>query len=62
MSSRQLATLVQVVEARPWLTERWLRRLVAERRVAYHKCGGRLLFDLADIDALAEGGRVEAVR
>ncbi len=60
--TRRLATLTQVVEARPWLTERWLRRLVAERRVAYHKCGGRLLFDLDDIDALAEAGRVEAAR
>lgn len=57
--SRHLVTLAQAVEARPWLTERFLRRLVAERRVAFHKVGGRLLFDLSDLDALAERGRVE---
>jgi excisionase family DNA binding protein len=43
------------------LTERWLRRLVYERRVPFHKVGGRLLFDLEDLDKLAESGRVEAV-
>ena len=60
MTNRNLLTLPQVVEARPWLTERYLRRLVYEKRVAYHRVGGRLLFDLADLDALAERGRVEA--
>ena len=57
--SRHLVTLAQAVEARPWLTERFLRRLVAERRVPYFKVGGKLLFDLDDLDALAERGRVE---
>jgi hypothetical protein len=57
--SRQLVTLQQAVEQRPWLTERWLRRLVYERRVPFHKVGNRLVFDLADLDALAEQGRVE---
>ncbi len=61
--ARQLVTLPQAVEARPWLSERWLRRLVAERRVPFHKMPGssRLLFDLADLDRLVEDGRVEAV-
>jgi hypothetical protein len=57
--SRQLVTLQQAVEQRPWLTERWLRRLVYERRVPFHKVGNRLVFDLADLDALVERGRVE---
>jgi hypothetical protein len=34
--------------------------MVAERRIAYHKVDGRVLFDLADLDAYAEAGRVEA--
>lgn len=54
-----LHTLKQTLEARPWLTERWLRVLVYQRRIPYRKVGGRLLFDLADIDALADAGRVE---
>jgi len=58
---RQLATFRQTIEARPWLNDRWLRRIVSERRVSFHKVGGRLLFDLRDIDALAEAGRVESV-
>jgi len=61
--SRRLVTLRQVLDERPWLTERYLRRLVAERRVTFYKPSpGRLLFDLDDIDKLAEVGRVEAVR
>jgi len=61
--SRRLVTLPQALEHHPWLTERYLRRLVAERRIPYYKpSGGRLLFDLADIDALVETSRVEAVR
>jgi len=58
--SRQLVRLRQAVESRPWLTERYLRRLVAERRIGYSKCGRVLLFDLDEIDQLAEAGRVEA--
>jgi hypothetical protein len=58
--TRPLVTLSQAVVERPWLTERWLRRLVYERRVSFHKVGGRLLFDLTDLDRLAESGRVEA--
>lgn len=57
--NRQLRTLAQVLEERPWTTEPHLRRLVKERRVPFHKAGGKLLFDLADIDAYAERGRVE---
>jgi hypothetical protein len=57
---RQLVRLREVPEHRPWASERLLRRLVAERRVAFHKVAGRVLFDLADLDAYAERGRVEA--
>ncbi len=57
--TRHLGTLVQTVEARPWVTERYLRRLVAERRIPFHKAGGKVLIDLDDLDAYAEAGRVE---
>lgn len=57
--SRQLVNIPQALEQRPWLTERFLRHLVAKRRIPYHKVGGRVLFDLADLDAFAEKGRVE---
>jgi excisionase family DNA binding protein len=59
---RHLVTIPQAVDANPWLTERWIRRLIAERRIAYHKAGGRVLLDQDDIDQFSEGGRVEATR
>jgi len=59
--ARQLVPLKQVPEHRTWTTERILRRLVAEKRIAFHKCGGKVLIDLADLDAYSEAGRVEAV-
>lgn len=58
--------LDQLLEARPWLTERWVRRMVAERRIPFSKVGGgpkaRLLFNLSDVDAMVEAGCVEAAR
>lgn len=51
--------LPQAVEARPWLTLRYLRRLIAERRIPFHKVGRFVLVDLADLDTFAERGRVE---
>lgn len=41
------------------MSERWLRRLVYERRIPYHKVGGKVLLALEDLDALVENGRVE---
>lgn len=61
---RQLVPLAEV-HRRPgyeWVTPRRARRLRAEHRVPYHKLDGRIFFDLADIDAYVEAGRVEAVR
>ncbi len=61
MANTDLVTLRQTLDAWPWMTERWLRRLVAERRIPFYKLPGssRLLFDLADLDRLAESGRVD---
>ena len=61
MTTRMLVPLRQVPEHRPWVTERWLRRAVFERRIPFHKLGdGRsspVLIDLDDLDAFAEAGR-----
>ena len=59
MPSRQLVSIKQATQERPWLTERFARRLVYERRVPFHKVGSKVLLDLADLDRLAEAGRVE---
>ena len=58
--ARELVPLIEVPNHRPWANERVLRRLVAEKRVPYHKVGRRVLFDLRDLDDYAEAGRVEA--
>lgn len=41
------------------VSERYMRRLVAERRIAYHKLGRLLRFRLADLEELLQAGRVE---
>jgi excisionase family DNA binding protein len=58
-AARNLMVMNQLLEQRPWLSERYVRRLVNERRIPFHKVGGKLLFDLNDVDRLAEEGRVE---
>jgi len=52
-------TIAQVVDAYP-LTERHLRGLIYQRRVAYTKVGSRVFLDAADVDRLFDTGRVEA--
>ncbi|MFC8046782.1 excisionase family DNA-binding protein [Nocardia sp. NPDC057353] len=41
--------------------ERFIRRLVAERRVVFYKVGGLVRFKVADLEAYAQAGRVEAI-
>jgi hypothetical protein len=57
---KHYVTLKQLVEERPFVTERWVRRKVAERRIPYAKTDGKLLFALEDIDKMVEDSRVEA--
>ena len=57
---RDLVALVDVPDRRPWTTVRWLRRAVYEHRIPYHKVGGKVLIDLADLDTMTEAGRVQA--
>jgi excisionase family DNA binding protein len=56
---RELVPLVEISRHRRWCSVRYARRLVAERRIPFHKVGGRVLLDLADLDFYAEAGRVE---
>jgi excisionase family DNA binding protein len=56
---RDLIPLTKVPDHRPWATVRWLRRATYERRLPFHRVGGKVLVDLADLDAYAEAGRVE---
>jgi excisionase family DNA binding protein len=57
--ARSLVTLTQAERERPWATRRYLRRLIAEKRIGYFKPGGTILVDLDELDAWAEAGRVE---
>lgn len=57
--ARNLALLVDVPKRREFVTQRWLRRAVAERRLGYFKLGGRVLIDLDELDTLIERGRVD---
>ncbi|MEV0678072.1 helix-turn-helix domain-containing protein [Actinosynnema sp. NPDC050436] len=41
-------------------TVRFIRRLIAERRVPFHRLGRLIRFKRADLDAFIEAGRVEA--
>ena len=41
------------------MSERQLRRLVAERRIAFHRFGRSVRFALADLDTYAASCRVE---
>lgn len=40
---------------------RFVRRLVAERRIAFHKIGAHVRFALADLESFAQAGRVEPI-
>lgn len=56
------ATLIDIADAaeRLGVTVRFMRRLVDERRIAFHKIGRYVRFDPADVDRFAMKGRVEA--
>ncbi len=59
VSTSTLRTIPQAIEERPYITERWMRRLVYESRIPYFKVGGRVLVDLTDIDAYVNRGRID---
>jgi excisionase family DNA binding protein len=40
---------------------RFIRRLVAERRIAFHKAGTHVRLAVTDLDAFMQAGRVEPI-
>jgi excisionase family DNA binding protein len=40
---------------------RFVRRLIAERRIAFHKVGAHVRLSVADLDEFIRAGRVEAI-
>ncbi|OLT10141.1 DNA-binding protein [Pseudonocardia sp. CNS-139] len=40
---------------------RFVRRLIAERRIAFHKVGAHVRIAVTDLDAFVQAGRVEAI-
>lgn len=57
----QRRNLVQIDAAGRYIgrTKRTMRQLVAQRRITYYKVGGRLLFDLDDLDRFLDAHRVD---
>jgi excisionase family DNA binding protein len=57
-------TIVDVSGAAQYLgtSERFIRRLVSERRIAYHHVGRLVRFDVADLRAYLDANRVEPLR
>jgi excisionase family DNA binding protein len=54
--------LMSVVEAAEYLgtRERFIRHLIAQRRIRYHKIGGRYVkLKKSDLDAFIEAGRID---
>jgi len=64
MTMNEGAALLPIDEAAARLgtTARFLRRLVAERRIPYFKIGRHVRFRVADLDSFIAAGRVEARR
>jgi excisionase family DNA binding protein len=52
-----------VVEAAEYLNTsvRFVRRLVAERRIAFHKVGAHVRIAVVDLEDFVRAGRVEAI-
>ena len=42
-------------------SQRFVRRLIAERRIAFHHVGRHVRLAVADLDAFMEAGRVDAI-
>ncbi len=64
MSGAGVGRLLSVSEAAEAMgtPERFVRRLIAERRIAYHKIGKYVRIAEVDVLAFVAAGRVEPVR
>jgi hypothetical protein len=56
-----LMTIEQVIESRPYLTPRQLRRFRQQRTVRTYTVARKVLFDVDDLDRFVESTRVDAV-
>ncbi|MBN9109611.1 MAG: helix-turn-helix domain-containing protein [Pseudonocardia sp.] len=58
-----MSKYLTVVEAAASLNTsvRFVRRLIAERRIAFHKVGAHVRIAVVDLDAFVQAGRVEAI-
>jgi excisionase family DNA binding protein len=61
-STRPVLLTVEQTADRLNTTVRFVRRLIAERRIAYHKIGRHVRIAEADLNRLIAAGRVEASR
>lgn len=57
------AKYLNVTEAALYLgtTVRFIRRLIAERRIAFHKLGAHVRIAVDDLETFVQAGRVEPV-
>jgi excisionase family DNA binding protein len=57
------AKYLNVQEAAEYLNTsvRFIRRLIAERRVAFHKVGSHVRLAVEDLEAFVQAGRVEPI-
>lgn len=56
-SARDLVLLGDLVEMYPWLNERWLRRIIQDKRIGTYRVGNRVLFDPAEFEAFVLSNR-----
>ncbi|WP_224387490.1 helix-turn-helix domain-containing protein [Pseudonocardia sp. ICBG1293] len=58
-----MTTYLTVVEAAEHLNTsvRFVRRLVADRRIAFHKVGTHVRIAVADLEVFVQASRVEAI-
>ena len=61
-SGRPSACWVRIEAAAEWLGVRFLRRLVAEKRIPYSKVGKYLLFDLNELDDWVRSQHIDPLR
>lgn len=56
-----MAKYLTVLETAEYLntSERFVRRLIAERRIAFHRVGRHVRLAVADLEAFVQAGRVE---
>ncbi len=52
---------IEQAAARIQMSERYVRRLVAERRIPFHKLGRCMRIKASDLAAHVEAGRVDAL-